>query len=168
MHQFDVKTAFLHSPIEEEVYLEQPQEIVKRGSDGEKLVYRLNKSIYGLKQAANNWYKELTNFLLIQGFTRSRNDHCLFARSDAQDHNFILVRVDHIIVASGSMTVVSDVKKVLEATFQLEDRGRIHLFLGLRIKREEDKVAVDQERYRETMLERFKWINANPQEFQLI
>ena len=36
MHQFDVKTAFLHSPKEEEVYLEQPQEFVKRGSDGEK------------------------------------------------------------------------------------------------------------------------------------
>ena len=62
MHQFDVKTAFPHSPIEEEVYLEQPQEFVKRGSDGEKLVGRLNKSIYVLKQAFNNWYKELANF----------------------------------------------------------------------------------------------------------
>ena len=38
MHQFDVKTAFLHSTIEEEVYLEQTQEFVKRGSDGEKYV----------------------------------------------------------------------------------------------------------------------------------
>ena len=54
IHQFDVKTAFLHSPIEEEVYLEQPQEPVKRGSDGEKLVCRLNKPIYGLKHHANN------------------------------------------------------------------------------------------------------------------
>ena len=45
MHQFDVKTVFLHSSIEKEVYLEQPQEFVKRGSDGEKLVCRLNKSI---------------------------------------------------------------------------------------------------------------------------
>ena len=54
MHQFDVKRTFLHSPIEEEVYLEQPQDFVKQGSDGEKLVCRLNKSIYGLKQAANN------------------------------------------------------------------------------------------------------------------
>ena len=84
MHEFDVKTAFLHSPIEEEVYLEQPQEFVKRGSDREKLVCRLNKSVYGLKQAANNWYKELANFLLRQGFTRSRNAHCLFARSEAR------------------------------------------------------------------------------------
>ena len=43
MHQFDVKTAFLHSPIEEKASLEQPQEFVKRGSDGEKLVWRLNE-----------------------------------------------------------------------------------------------------------------------------
>ena len=49
IHQFDVKTAFLHSPIEIEVYLEQPKEFVKCGSDGEKLVCRLNKSIYGFE-----------------------------------------------------------------------------------------------------------------------
>ena len=162
MHQFDVKTAFLHSPIEEEVYLEQPQEFVKRGSDGEKLVCRLNKSIYGLKQAANNWYKELAIFLLRQGFTRSRNDHCLFARSEAEDHTFILVWVDDIIVASRSMTVISDVKKALEATFHMEDRGRLHWFLGLRIRREEGKVTVDQERYIETMLERFQMDQCKP------
>ena len=162
MHQFDVKTAFLHSPIEEEVYLEQPQEFVKRGSDGEKLVCRLNKSNYGLEQAANNWYKELANFLLRQGFTRSRNDHCLFARSEAEDHTFILVWVDDIIVASRSMTVVSDVKKALEATFHMEDRGRLHWFLGLTIRREEGKVTVDQERYIETMLERFQMDQCKP------
>ena len=72
MHQFDVKNAFLHfllSAIEEKAYLEQPQEFVKRGSDGEKLVCRLLKSIYGLKQAAKNWYKEPANFLLRQGFS---------------------------------------------------------------------------------------------------
>ena len=162
MHQFDVKTAFLHSPIEEEVYLEQPQEFVKRGSEGEKLVCRLNKSIYGLKQAANNWYKELANFLLRQGFTRSRSDHCLFARSEAEDHTFILVWVDDIIVASRSMTVASDAKKALESTFHMEDRRRLHWFLGLRIRREEDKVTVDHERYIETLLERFQMDQCKP------
>ena len=100
MHQFDAKTAFLHSPIAEEEHLEQPQEFVKQGSDGEKSVSRLNKSIYGLKQAANNWYKELANFLLRQGLTRSRNDNCLFARAETEGHTFILVWFDDIIVAS--------------------------------------------------------------------
>ena len=127
MHQFDVKTAFLHSPIEEEMYLEQSQEFVKQGSDGEKLVCRLNKSIYGLKQAANDWYKEVANFLGVhqrQGFTRSWNDHCMFARAEIEGHTFILVWVDDIIVASRSMTVITNVKKALEATFHMEDRGR--------------------------------------------
>ena len=161
MNQFDVKTAFLYSPIEEEVYLIQPQEFVKRGSDREKLVCRLNKSIYGLKQAANNGYEELANFLLRQAFTRSRNDHCLFARSEAEDHTFILVWVD-IIVASRSMTVISDVKKALEATFHMEDRGRLHWFPGLRIRQEEGKITVDQQRYIETMLQRFQMDQCKP------
>ena len=161
MHQFDIKTAFLHSPIEEEVYLEQPQEFVKLGSDGEKLVCRLDKSIYGLKQAANNWYKELANFLLRQGFTRSRKDHCLFARSETEDRTFTLVWVDEIIVASRSM-VISDVKKALEATFHMEDRGRLHWFPGLRIRQEESKVTVNP------MLERFQMDQCKPSRLQLI
>ena len=115
-----------------------------------------------MKQAANNWYKELANFLLRQGFTGSRNDHFLFARSETKDHNFILVWVDDIIVASRIMTVISDVKRALEATFYMEDTGRLHWFLGLRIRQEEGKVTVDQERYRETMLERFQIHQCKP------
>ena len=162
MYQLDVKTAFLHSPIEEEVYLEEPHEFVKQGSDGEKLVCRHNKSIFVLKHAANNWYKELANFLLRQGSTRSRNDVCLFARAETEGHTFILVWVDDIIVESISMTVISDVKKALKATFHMEDRGRVHSFLGVRIRREEDKVTVDQERYIKTTLERFQMDQCKP------
>ena len=54
------------------------------------------------------------------------------------------------------MTVISDVKKALEATFHMEDGGRLYWFLGLTIRREENKVTVDQERYIETMLEQFQ------------
>ena len=70
----------------------------------------------------------------------------MFARLEAEDNTSILVWVDDIIVASRSMTVISDVKKALEATFHMEDRGRLHWFLGLRIRQEEDKITVDQER----------------------
>ena len=54
MHQLDVTTAVLRSPMEVELYLEQ---FVKRGSDEENLARGRNKIFYGLKQAANNWYK---------------------------------------------------------------------------------------------------------------
>ena len=58
--QMDVKSAYLHSKIEEEIYLEQPDGFVKKANSGQKLVCKLNKSIYGLKQAAKNWYEALT------------------------------------------------------------------------------------------------------------
>ena len=76
--QMDVKSAYLYSNIEEEIYLEQPQGFVKKENSGQKLVCKLNKSIYGLKQAAKNWYEALTSLLLKEGFKRSRNDYCLF------------------------------------------------------------------------------------------
>ena len=60
------------------------------------------------------------------------------------------------------MTVISDVKKALEATFHMENRGKLHLFLGLIIRQEEGKVTVDQERYIGTMLERFQMDQCKP------
>ena len=96
------------------------------------------------------------------GVTRSWNHHYLFARAETEGHTFILVWVDDIIVASRSMTVISDAKKALEATFHMEDRGRTHWFLGPRNRREEGKVTVDQERYIETMLERFQMDQCKP------
>ena len=61
-----------------------------------------------------------------------------------------------MIEASRSITVISDVKKALEATFHMEGRGRLHWFLSLRIRQEEGKVTADQEVYIETVLERFQ------------
>ena len=52
--QMDVKSAYLHSNIEEEIYLEQLEGFVKKAKSGQKLVCKLNKSYYGLKQAAKN------------------------------------------------------------------------------------------------------------------
>ena len=60
------------------------------------------------------------------------------------------------------MTVISGVKKALEALLHKEDRGRLHWFLGLRIRQEEGKVTVDQERYIETMLKRFQMDQCKP------
>ena len=56
LQQIDIKTAYLNDPIEEDVYMEQPEGFV---SD-KKLVCRLEKSLYGLKQTGRNWYKLLT------------------------------------------------------------------------------------------------------------
>ena len=80
LKQMDVKAAYLHPKINEEVYLEQPKGFEKLDNNGKKLVCKLKKSIYGLKQAAKHWYQELSTFLIQQGFERRKHDYCLFPK----------------------------------------------------------------------------------------
>ena len=59
VHQMDVQTTYLHAPIDYEIFVEEPE-----GFKTNKLVYRLNKSLYGLKQSGRNWNKMLHECLI--------------------------------------------------------------------------------------------------------
>ena len=74
--QLDVKTAFLHGELEEEIYMEQPEGFKTKGN--ENLVCRLKKSLYGLKQAPCQWYRRFDSFMLKHGFRRLEDDHCVY------------------------------------------------------------------------------------------
>ena len=66
LHNMDVKSAFLHGEIQEEIYMQKP----KCFQEDPSLVCRLNKSLYGLKQAPRAWHAKMDVFLLYIGFTR--------------------------------------------------------------------------------------------------
>nr|GEY11411.1 hypothetical protein [Tanacetum cinerariifolium] len=76
VYQMDVKTAFLYSPLKEEVYVNQPDGFVNPYHPDK--VYRLKKALYGLKQAPRAWYDELSNFLISKGFSKGSIDPTLF------------------------------------------------------------------------------------------
>jgi len=60
--QLDVKTAFLHGVLEDEIYMKQPEGFIV--PEKEKCVCRLKKPLYGLKQAPRQWYERLDNFMI--------------------------------------------------------------------------------------------------------
>lgn len=63
LHQMDVKTAYLHAPIDCEIYIEQPEGYMKKSPTSlTKLVCKLQKSLYGLKQSGRNWDAVLHTF----------------------------------------------------------------------------------------------------------
>ena len=70
LQQIDVKTAFLHSDLEDEIYVQQPQGFEVKGK--EKLVCKLQKSLYGLKQAPRQWYKKFDSFMKKNGFLSAK------------------------------------------------------------------------------------------------
>nr|GFA76552.1 retrovirus-related Pol polyprotein from transposon TNT 1-94 [Tanacetum cinerariifolium] len=78
MYQMDLKTAFLHGSLKEDVYVCQPEGFID--ADHPSHVYKLKKALYGLKQAARAWYDELSTFLLQNRFSKGIIDLTLFTR----------------------------------------------------------------------------------------
>nr|GEZ50044.1 Gag-Pol polyprotein [Tanacetum cinerariifolium] len=73
VYQMDVKIAFLYGPLQEEVYVNQPDGFVDPYHPDQ--VYRLKKALYGLKQAPRAWYDELSKFLLSKGFSKDQTKY---------------------------------------------------------------------------------------------
>ena len=90
VHQLDVKTAYLNAPIDCEIYLEQAEGYEVPGKD-KKLVYKLNKSLYGLKQSGRNWNSVLNNELINNGFKQSLADPCMYVKHDGKDIVILLI-----------------------------------------------------------------------------
>ncbi|KAJ8515124.1 hypothetical protein ONZ45_g7425 [Pleurotus djamor] len=73
----DISHAFINSPIDCEIYMEQPPGFVEKGPNGEKLVCALDKSIYGLKQSPRLWGVVLRKVLESMGFKKIYSDPSL-------------------------------------------------------------------------------------------
>nr|GEZ23212.1 integrase, catalytic region, zinc finger, CCHC-type, peptidase aspartic, catalytic [Tanacetum cinerariifolium] len=81
--QMDVKTAFLHGSLKEDMYVCQPEDFID--ADHPSHVYKLKNSLYGLKQAPMAWYNELSKFLLQNHFFKGTIDPTLFIRHFQDD-----------------------------------------------------------------------------------
>ena len=95
IEQLDVKTAFLHGDLEEEIYMEQPEGFKARGK--EDLVYRLRKSLYGLKQAPKQWHEKFDNVMMASGFKINECDKCVYVKYTENGYIIVCLYVDDIL-----------------------------------------------------------------------
>ncbi|CAL1409609.1 unnamed protein product [Linum trigynum] len=146
LHQLDVNNAFLHGDLVEDVYMKLPLGL-KLPGDTSNLVCKLNKSLYGLKQASRQWNHKLTEFLLQAGYVQSKADYSLFTKH--QDGLFlaVLVYVDDIILAGDYLSEIESLKQKLDAAFKIKDLGNLKYFLGLEIARNETGISICQRKY---------------------
>ncbi|MCO5577570.1 hypothetical protein L7F22_031401 [Adiantum nelumboides] len=78
LDQMDVITAFLHGDLEEEIYMQQPKGFVQKGK--EYLVWKLLKSLFGLKQSSRQWYHKFDAFMRSLDYKRGNEDPCLYVK----------------------------------------------------------------------------------------
>ena len=162
LHQMDVKTAYLNAPIDCEIYMDQAEGFeVPPGSEG-KLVYKLNKSLYGLKQSGRNWNHVLHCFLLENDFVQSPVDNCVYTKQVGSGLVAMLVWVDDIIIAASDMVLLSKTKEMLNKRFHMKDLGRLSYFLGIHFEQGDGFVKMDQKRYISKVLERFETSDCKP------
>ncbi|KAE8735860.1 Cytochrome P450 90B1 [Hibiscus syriacus] len=162
LEQLDVKTAFLHGDLEEEIYMRQPEGFIE--ADKKNLVCRLKKSLYGLKQAPRQWYKKFDSFMSSSCFIRCQADHCCYIKRFDNSFIILLLYVDDMLVAGSDMQEIIHLKQKLSKQFAMKDLGAAKQILGMRIKRDTKSgtLMLSQAEYINKVLSRFNMQDAKP------
>lgn len=156
MQQFDVKTAFLHGDLKEEIFMKQP-----RGyEDGTDRVCKLKKSLYGLKHASRCWNQKFSKFLQKFDFRTSTADNCVFISGIEGRKIILAIWVDDGLVVANR---IEDINRLIELQEKFEIKAKqLEYFLGLEIKRMENgSVHVNQAAYARKVLAKLGMLDAN-------
>lgn len=160
VHQMDVKCAFLNGVLDEQVFMRQPSGFERGGS----LVCRLNKAIYGLKQASRKWNERFHEFMCRMNFKRSEQDYCLYYCSMDTAVIYVVIYVDDILIIGSSEKAICDLKQKLSSEFEMRDLQEVRSFLGVNIQRDRERgvMVFEQKAYVKSILERFGMTNCKP------
>lgn len=145
----DVKTAFLNGILKEELYMKQPpgyKASPKTTKDNTtEYVLKLNKSIYGLKQAPLVWNQTINKTLKSLGFTRSVEEPCIYYNIENNEQIFIALYVDDMLLIGTNLDKIAQLKKHLGQAFQMKDLGTANKFLGMNMNISPNGIKVNME-----------------------
>ncbi|KAM0978921.1 hypothetical protein TB1_014070 [Malus domestica] len=156
----DVKNAFLNGELEEEVYMKLPPGH-PQSSDPE-LVYKLHKSIYGLKLSPRAWYSKLTSVFEEVGFKRSNADSSLFVRICPSGTLVVLIYVDDLIVTGDNASEIVLLKNTFKQKFSIKDLRTLKYFSGIEMATSKKGMFLNQRKYILDLLQEADMLDCKP------
>ncbi|GJZ31777.1 retrotransposon protein, putative, ty1-copia subclass, partial [Tanacetum coccineum] len=125
-------------------------------------VCKLQRSIYGLKQASRSWNKRFDVEIKKIGFTQNPNEPCVYLKASGSNVAFLILYVDDILLMGNNVTMLQDVKSWLCKCFSMKDLGEAACILGIKIIRDRSKrfIALSQSAYLEKTLKKFRMENS--------
>ena len=149
-HQhYDVKCAYLYSPLDENIFMEMPIGYLDYAVSDK--VLKLKKSLYGLKQSGKNWHNHLTKSLLSLGFTQSSYCPCLFISYKC----VIICYVDDLAVFCEDDQYLNNVYLSLSSLYEIVNLGPITKILGVQFQNINGQIFMHQHAYIEKLIKNF-------------
>ncbi|CAM8948608.1 unnamed protein product [Rhodiola kirilowii] len=145
LRQFDVKNAFLHGELNEEVYMNLPPGY-KASTPGD-FVCRLNKSLYGLKQSPRAWFGKFSKFMRKIDYKQSNSDHTLFLKHQHGKVTCLIIYVDDMVITGDDTDEIERLQKQLASEFEMKDLGELKYFLGIEVARGREGIYLCQRKY---------------------
>ncbi|GJY39806.1 retrotransposon protein, putative, ty1-copia subclass [Tanacetum coccineum] len=158
--QMDVKTAFLNGRLDEDIYMEQPEGYVNPKYPNR--VCKLQRSIYGLKQASRQWNKRFDEEIKRFGFTQNRDEPCVYRKASGSNVVFLILYVDDILIMGNNIPRLKEVKDYLGKCFSMKDLGEAAYILGIKIYRDRSLrlIGLNQSAYIDKILKKFSMQNS--------
>lgn len=153
----DIRQAYLQATLHEDLFMTMPPGLPEYDSDGHKLVVKLRKSLYGLKQAGREWGQLLSKALITWGMTQSMIDPCLFTYTSGDSVLWVVVWVDDCVICDNNPRLRTRFVSYLSEVFPVEDKGDLNWILHVRVQRDRKakKLSLFQDLYVKDLLTRF-------------
>lgn len=129
LHQQDVKNAFLHSDLQEDVYMDIPS-----GFENIQTIRKsckLWKYLYGLKQSPRASFDRFGRVVCGMGYSQCNGDRTVFYRHRGSYITILAVYVDDIVITRNDAEDIKCLKERLGEAFEVKDLGPLQYFLGI-------------------------------------
>ena len=148
----DVKSAFLSGELKEEVYVRQLPGFVAAGHEGK--VLKLQKALYGLRQAPRAWNTKLDGSLHNLGFKRCASEHGMYTQGSVKSRMVVGVYVDDLIITGANPADIGVFKEEMRRLFRMSDLGLLSYYLGIEVKQGQNMITLGQAVYVKKLLEK--------------